>query len=282
MKRLCSYAMLIFVIILIFTLAVSCDKPFPSSKTTTAELQTEITTARADVGTDDGITKTPTKTADRNVTYPHQTTTDLASVLERQDEILSRLNNRKPYDELIKKTVDIDAFLQKFEPSPYGLTAHPSIVDIDENIGIECLRKSESGKYYSVHELKQGGLLYLFYISYSDEDPLWLHTWFVSQKSLSYADFSGIAVGSTLEAVKAIDPVASIYEQRVKTFKPAVDVLYTQHYLTDGILTIYYSYDDGKGSVKIIDYQKDFQIFHWWWSESPEYKGRILETDAVQ
>lgn len=34
---------------------------------------------------------------------------------------------------------------------------------IDEAFGVECLRKNKAGNYYSVHKIKQGGLLYIFY-----------------------------------------------------------------------------------------------------------------------
>lgn len=224
-----------------------------------------------------------TELSETGQTTEYSTKPDTALILKRQKDVLSRVNNKKSYDELITKMVDINTFIQEFEPSPAGYTHIPSLAEIDEKIGIECIRKSKEKNYYSVHKLKQGGLLYIFYITFeSSNDRLLMHDWFVSQKSLSYADFSKIIEGSKLEEAEAIDPVASIYGQRVNNHKPSYDIFYSRHYLTDGILTLIYEHANGKWTVANTDYYNNFQIVHWNRSSNPDYKAKILDIDAIK
>ena len=62
-------------------------------------------------------------------------------------------------------------------------------------IGVECLRETEAGALYSVHEVEQGGLLYIFY-----NTPEWLteittneiRNWYYVPKRLSSSDFDSM------------------------------------------------------------------------------------------
>ena len=64
-----------------------------------------------------------------------------------------------------------------------------------EFIGVECLRETEAGAFYSVHEVEQGGLLYIFY-----NTPEWLteittneiRNWYYVPKRLSSSDFDSM------------------------------------------------------------------------------------------
>ncbi len=118
MKRLHSFAILIFVTFFILTLTVLCDRPFPSSKTTTTQAQTVITTLGPD-----GKIPTQGEIGDWEATVA--ASKEAATEIEQkaQKDILSRKNNRKPYDELITNTVDIYAFMNKYNANPFGVDA---------------------------------------------------------------------------------------------------------------------------------------------------------------
>ncbi len=167
-------------------------------------------------------------------------------------------------------------------PNPQTLSA------IDEDYGVECLRRNKSGNYYSVHKLKQGGLLYIFYRlnTYQSNGFYDVFGWFVTQKKLSYKDFSTISKGSPYEDVEAVDPAADIYEQRrlsylEKTTNRTASFFVTRHYLTDGILTMHYEFVDGKLVVYYIEYHRNFQVDVLGASDNPLYNGRILDIDTI-
>ena len=72
-------------------------------------------------------------------------------------------DNATPYQELLTKEIDIHSFMENYcLRDPYG---SGEIEDIAADIGIECLRETEAGALYSIHKVKQGGLLYVFYMN---------------------------------------------------------------------------------------------------------------------
>ncbi len=280
-----QYVSLLLIAVLLFTAAVSCNKPGLPEE---SSLETVRTTAQPPP-LSGGETKPP-RDSENQKTYEPSSGLDPTLALERQDRVLSRLDKKTPYEELITKTMDINAFFDKcYDLLPVSAITnglHP-LPEIDEVFGVECLRRNKAGNYYSVHKLKQGGLLYIFYIDLEPIKYLWMHNWFVVQKSLSYEDFSTISKGSSYEDVEAVDPAADIYEQRrlsgfEKTSKQSPLDLVTRHYLTDGILTIYYEFVDGKLVVHYLEYRKNFQVDVLGASSYPSYNGRILDIDAIQ
>ncbi|HOD01912.1 MAG TPA: hypothetical protein PKN28_01100 [Clostridiales bacterium] len=207
---------------------------------------------------------------------------DLTPIIKRQKELLKLVNNKKPYDDLITKQVDINEFIRELSPSPLDYEYSVSLVNVDEKFGIECLRK-KSGNYYSVHKLEQGGLIYIFYIEFeTSKGRLLVHDWEISQKSLCYADFSAIVEGSKLEEVEAIDPITSIYKTRAEAYKISWDIFYSRHYLTDGIITVTYKNDNGKWVVTDTSYYKDFWVVHMSRGSNCDYKAKILGIDAIK
>ncbi len=234
--------LLIASVLLVSAAITACDG---STQVTTTPSTTQPVTESFTVN-DAGIPSGGyTKTAANPDTYSQTATifntdpVDYTAILKSQDVILSRRNNKKPYNELITKTVDLTEFIQKINPNPHIVEFQPFLYEIDEKVGIECLRKSKTGNYYSVHKLKQGGLLYIFYYTRPTGDCLFMYNWFASQKSLSDDDFSSIAIGSSLEEVENIDPVTVFYKLRASAYESKPTSFYSQHYLTDGILTIY-------------------------------------------
>ncbi len=127
------------------------------------------------------------------------------------------VNNTSSYEELIRKTVDIETLPVKL-PQNIGEPDAPTIDQIDQDIGIECLRETpaispyKTGVLYSIHKVKQGGLLYLYYkpAGYANDqktrDIPRLFAWHYVKKSLSYADFASVKEGVSIEDVEKIDP----------------------------------------------------------------------------
>lgn len=280
------------IVLVILTLLSSCTtKQHPSDALT--GLSEYGTTTAPPPSLTDGLTKPPLDTENEiTAMYLPETRPDPVLVLERQNKVLSRLDNKTPYEELITKTMDINAFFDKcYDILTVGGVTHGShpLSEIDEAFGIECLRRNRARNYYSVHKLKQGGLLYIFYRlnTYQKNGFYDVFGWFVTQERLSYKDFSSVEQGSPYEDVEAVDPAADIYEQRLlsyleKTSEQSALFFVTQHYLTDGILRIQYEFVDGKYVVQSMKYHSDFQVDLLRASSYPRYNGKILKIDAIQ
>ena len=96
-----------------------------------------------------------TTTENQNSLMAGETTTNGQPV-----NIDALIDNETRYEELITKEIDIHEFVQKFCIS--NLTGSGSLNRVNNEIGIECLRCTEAGALYSVHNVKQAGLLYIF------------------------------------------------------------------------------------------------------------------------
>lgn len=180
-----------------------------------------------------------------------------------------------PYDQMITKTDDIHEFLEHFGIDARGRYVLNAVAD---RIGIECLRTNKSGIRYSIHKIKQGGLLYVFY---SDDEDAWSHNWFYVQKDQCYSDFSSIEIGSGIQEVERIDPAAQLAKNIFLRFyeynSRAINSFYmfSAHYLNDGVLAIYYEYKNDDFIVYDIQYFDDYI-----WRPSDFLGGRGTEWDV--
>ena len=99
----------------------------------------------------------------------------------------------------------------------------------------------------------------------------------------SYADFASIEEGDTLEDVKKIDPTVQIYQNMVDVDQDLVDNMGagSYHYLTDGILSIGYMYEEGEYRVYVTEYAENYQMRT---NESMGYDvtGPVLPIDRVE
>ena len=194
-----------------------------------------------------------------------------------------------PYDQLLASVCDIHEFVAKFGQSFEG---NGTLNEVDESIGIECLRRDVPGCAYSIHKVKQGGLLYIFYDS-SDR----IIQWFYVMEDFSYCDFATIKVGSSIEDIVRIDAITQIYKnilqrdlEKVTSDNPywsgeeSVESepvynceCFSAHYLNDGILQIFYEYQQGIWGdnfvVARINYYDDYQ---WWGSLN---QSRVARKD---
>ncbi len=100
-------------VLIVLMVTASCGKPGLPGESTSG-ISTEIPqigkTTEAGPLLTGGLTKPPLDTKD-GITSMYRTEPDPALVLQRQDRVLSRLNNKTPYDELITKTMDVNAFV---------------------------------------------------------------------------------------------------------------------------------------------------------------------------
>ena len=121
---------------------------------------------------------------------------------------------------------------------------------ISRKIPVNFLRKMESGGYYTVLSMKNGGYAY-FIFSYDPIDTETIYNWgcIYSEKTVSYSDFSNLKPGDSIIDVINIDPSAKlmlaehIYERDVFGVKEFVGQSQLM-LLTDGLLEITYELRD--------------------------------------
>lgn len=173
------------------------------------------------------------------------------------------VDNTTPYEELITKEIDIHIVAQNLLLS----SQYPSIEKIMEYIGIECLRYTEDGCAYSIHKVKQGGWLYIFYWTGHKEPPqsineLSVKDYYYVHEKISSKDFDDLVIDkSTIDDVAKIDKGAQIYENIfVASAKDYALNYSSQHYLDDGILIIEYQNVDGKFVVYRKHLSEDYDL----------------------
>ena len=223
-------------------------------------------------------------------------TINTSSYSERQEfDYTSLINNELTAEELITKPLDIhDAAENYFVRDMMGRPF--SFLDFYDGVGVECLRKTDAGALYSVHKIKQGGKLYIFYLDLPDSSSTADKSairWFYVQKVLSFQDFAEIQDGSTMDDVKKIDPATQIYENiynassvdktnysNVAEYLNGFSVSY--HYLTDGVLELAYKNENGKLVVRQKQIIHDFNLHQYGEAIDYPYDGHLLSIDQLQ
>ena len=132
------------------------------------------------------------------------------------------------------------------------------------NIPIGFLRKTGHGEYYTVCKLKDGGYIYYlyaprimrddrtlpFYSVDDDETDVYLWGTLYAENALSYADYSTIKIGSTLEDVIKIDSAGNMTLARFQYLRDVMGFTGIGQngtqlmLLEDGILEIVYTEQD--------------------------------------
>ena len=205
------------------------------------------------------------------------------------DDIELIINNTKSYDELITTKIDIHEFSGKYGVNSvyYG---NDHIKEIVAEIGIECLRYTDNGALYSIHKVKQGGLVYIFYHTYlydqsQDFEDLYMNNWFYVNQKISSDDFKKIKKQkSTIEDVIKIDSSEQIWKN---IFYSDIELfsligMVSRHYLQDGIYYIQYSYIDQKLVVEETYLEKTFDLDDTSLSIYRPYNARILDIDWLE
>ena len=206
---------------------------------------------------------------------------------DKLDGVFSKIDNISSYHELVTKEIDIDLFIQRFDPHPYRFLEDKIclITQVEEEFGIECLRKTSEGILYSVHKVKQGGLLYVFYITREFDSTgryTEINNWYYVKESLSYNNFSSIKEGTNIDNVIAIDTATHVFIDRLQAYDGDILGLKSFHYLNDGIMVIFYRYKDGKLEVSEHVFASNFQIATYSRSKEEVYRARILPIDIFK
>lgn len=204
------------------------------------------------------------------------------------EELEDIVDNNKHYSELITKEIDIHDFAQYYESfEMYTM----DINDVYEKFGIECLRHTSDNALYSVHKVKQGGLLYIVY--HTDEFDLTgeifhaqVNNWFYVREKLSNEMFKNLKIGkATLDDVIRIDATTQIYKNIYsESTENWTKYNHSQswHYMNDGILSIIYIHKDGKNLVEKIELISDFNLKDLTSSKVRFSSAKILDIDSIK
>ena len=194
------------------------------------------------------------------------------------------IDNNVSYKSLWNPPVDIHYVAQYYLHDVWdgGVTMKM----VSDEIGIDCLRSTETGSIYSVHRILQGGLLYIFYYGYDDEalEEYNVSGAYYATQKLSYKDFSHIKEGDTIEDIIKVDPTAVLYKNLyysdLYSYNPVG--ICTYHYLEDGILHFAISTKDGEmGKIMDIYYSKDY--IHEPFTATVQYRDQhILPKDRIE
>ena len=188
----------------------------------------------------------------------------------------TKYDNNIDYNDVITQEVDI----LEYADAEYARLLN-DYTDVELAFGLEVMRTMKDGegeRNYSVHKVKQGGLLYVFYGI--------IQSWYYVVKELSSADFSKIDTGSTPEEVLEIDPATQVYlnellnESKV-TYYTDLSVLVSFHYLTDGCMHIYWRYKDGKPQVLRKEYYEDYMESTWQEGITTYHCCKVLDKDLL-
>ena len=175
------------------------------------------------------------------------------------------VDNTTPWQELCTREVDIHTFLHnycleyagKIDQTIYHWQGSQGLRNVAADIGVECLRKTEGNALYSIHKVKQGGLLYLFFEDHNSENPKMIR-WFYLQKQLHEKDFSTLQPEDSYDAVKAVDPTAQVIENCILASTQKDFTWASDHYTRDGIVRISVTKDGNSLKIKSISLIDDY------------------------
>ena len=142
---------------------------------------------------------------------------------------------------------------------------------------------------YSVHEVKQGGLLYIFY----HKDPLCtevktnsIFCWFYVRERLSLSDFDYLEKNvTTIQDSICQTEIEQIYlncYQADSTYYLYDKSLGVSFYLEDGLLVILYELVDGELILSEYYFQEGYEVMADGGGRGYPYDVRILDMDWVE
>lgn len=205
-------------------------------------------------------------------------------VANKEYEFNCKVNNSNHYNSLITHELDIHKIV-KF----LGNRFEVKITDIAKVIPIECFRKCE-GKlpaYYSVHKVKQGGFIYIFYGYYEDynnPEDCFMLDWFYVNDSLSVKDFVGITENeSSIDDVINIFQSAQIDKNLYLSEKDKWDMegyFPLSLYLKDAIMWMKCSTEDSNLSIEKIIYDNEF-VLESQGGRNYKFNAEIYDIDRI-
>lgn len=194
-------------------------------------------------------------------------------------------DNFTDYNDLITKTDDIHYIAENFFSS--NIYGSGSISDIAGTVGIECLRETGNGGLYSLHKIKQGGLLYIFYTNSPDSpDYHDIIRWFYVRKKLSSEDFKNLKLNeSTMDSVIQIDETVQIFKNIFEADKERWESesgMPVWIYLDDGIMELGFSDNNGKTELFFKEHTDDYILYKTDAERQTPYSGEILDIDRIK
>ncbi len=203
---------------------------------------------------------------------------------DHKDNPVFTVDNITSYKELITTTVDIHTFAEQFD-----ICGGKCINDVMEQFGIECLRLTDKGALYSVHKVKQGGLLYVFYSNYEWDGEIannQVIRWFYERERFSFEDIADIIGPSTTiqkvaEVLETEQVFLNVYQADPDNYQ-WMPGFQTHHYLADGILEIVYAEKDGEMVLLTHHLTEDFNLRDIKAAKHDPYDAHILEMDWVE
>lgn len=242
----------------------------------------------------------PEKPEDQLTTYVPQANTgwtpvDVIEVSGKYADTFPVVTNETPLEGMLSQMDDPLFYMAwmrnlqwyyPYENDRYGDRAQPTLERIMKgetwgnfsfHVPVNFLRKTGPGQYYTVCKQKEGGYVYIFFdrprvetdaakYATSDETNVFLTGVLYAEKRLTYADFTGIARGDSIDKVILVDNAAALS----KTFHEWNASLYGQdyfhsgyaasslHLLTDGILEVTYKITDDTLIVEDMMHYEDF------------------------
>ena len=218
-----------------------------------------------------------------------------------QSEILAMVDNETLYDELITEEIDIHYVVEKyFAYGGVNVNQQLTIHHIIDDIKIECLRENWDGLLYSIHKVKQGGLLYMFYKNeayelangkfegtFSGEFIEWFYVC-KDRKFDDYLDY--IKDGTSFTKLLKYEPVAQLYDNIRNAESNVISPIYEDDfsvslYLQDGILRLHYI-KDKKGNF-VLDkklFDPTYTIYDTYYDDIEHdtmHKGALLDIDKI-
>ena len=151
---------------------------------------------------------------------------------------------------------------------------------MNDRYKIELIRSIDDQRMYSIQKPESGGLFYSFYVNSGLQCTAYI------TKSLYFADYNAIKVGSSIDDVIAIEPATQAYIKRNRTYDNLSNDgetagAFKQHIiLKDGLLKLTYSRSGDTYKVSQIDFFDDFkESIDWGMGYPCVYDYSILPND---
>lgn len=199
--------------------------------------------------------------------------------------LIPSIDNTTPWQELCTQEVDIEKFTASFEDIFRNeSTDGYALEEVAKNLPIQCLRSPREGVWYSVHRVKQGGLLYCFYHSFYPEDTKYLLSYYWIFDKMSSEECPEIQAGMTLSEVEALLPQTRLCKAKRSAY-PDTSLQYDfskidgDIYLSDGLFCIGFQETEGNLTVKNTCFRQGHSMGLTTMGRHYHYNGEILPLD---
>ncbi len=182
---------------------------------------------------------------------------------QEEISIIEKSNNTSRAYDLITRTYPEEALLKFYDKDRFNYTPMTALNAVCE---IECIRKINDNKYYTIHISDSGGILYsmfskdnngVFKVSGSSTDDV-VNTWYV-KKIITKSEFEKLKINSsTLKDVKNIDMYGFYSVDLAPYLGSVMEYGGSSHLTADGykISVIYYLALDGECIVTDVTIEK--------------------------